>query len=513
MEKYENTNKEIEQSNEWRSENESSWDLVADMADKMEENSAYERSSVENNTEVGLEKEVREDYKLDEVQESVELEQVPESRKLRLMRETWGDFDSAQEAGIFGPNTRMDQYEYRSLAQNLPWEEFASLADQAYNLGYKSYDDYREMVYQVGDKLRDENVVSTWREFGLAVKRYNVAKHFSELDKNVKWHTELSIRATNLSLPFQHKVGKIGGGMMPIDLDQDDGLEKVGKQDKTGKVDWFWNRDLMDDDDFDVFGGKVVMQNAPNDNVYGVVVDDVATLKWIEQYKAKHEIYNKVPIFTKQEWKEGYSNSENYRRETDRLINEAILNVDKQKVNDFVNPFLEKVNPDRLLELSKAIKSDYKNGAEEAVKYFAEVLGFRTPDLQIVARKDAKKVLGADVLGNQSGIVESNMRLRIREQELKRRPDEAIDTIAHELLHMKQRLLTYEWANGELSNPEDIERAELYNTCDEYYKNSKKSYAIYRHQLVEEEAHVFGRGVKKKLKRAKSPFRFFNRRK
>lgn len=500
MEKYKNTKQESARSDEKSMNSAEGWELVASMADQMPE------ESLRNEAIIGTTQILPADD-----QNSVELERSLGTEKLHRMQETWGNFAQAQQAGIFGPKTEMNQYEYGSLAERLSWAEFSNLADQAYDSGYKSYEEYQKTLYQIGDKLRDENVVSDWRQFGLVVKRYNIAKHFGEIEKNSKWRSELSIYETETSLSSRHGAGRIGGEMMALDLEQGGEIVSAIHQNRQpGKVSWFWNRDIMDDDGFDVFGGRAAIRNPSINDVYGVVVDDVATLETISRHKTKNQIQTSVPLFTKQEWQNGHTDSEEYNRELRQLTNDAIFNVDKQAVNDFVNHFLEKVDASKLQELGKIMKDDYRNGASETVRYFSEVFGFKEPDLEIVAKRDVKKILGDSVSGSQTGVVESNMRLRIAEQDLKHRPKEAVDTIAHEMFHMKQKLLVYQWLNGKLQDPNDIRHAELYSICNNYYEISSKSYSLYRHQLVEEEAHAFGSGVKKKMQGHKSLREFFS---
>lgn len=494
MNNVEKTNINSEQAGEDSSEVLTGWESVATLADQMEEPTA-------------------ENTEQESVQNDAELEWNPESKKIREMRETWGDFEAAQNVGIFGKETNMNDYDYGVLAESMSWEDFSKLADQAYDLGFESYEKYRDFLVREGSRLYKENDLSEWDQLGLAVRRYNIAKHVGETNKNAKWSVEMSMEDASYGFSSLSPDMMVGNDVAQLSLDKDGRLSDImSRGDKTGKVNVVFDRDLMDNDKFDVYGGKIAMPNVPKKEAKLVIVDDAASVMAMKKQNGL-DYMGDVPVYTKQEWQTGDTSDEAYNREVSRLINEAVANVDKQEVREFVNERLEKVDPAKLTELMSIMKTDRRKGAEAAVEYFSEILGFRTPELRI-AGKDGVKIADTEVSGSAGGATEDDFRLTIQEKDLKRKPRDAMNTIAHEMFHFSQRLLIYRWRMGQLQDPEEIKRAELYNFCHMNYEVAFTSYKLYRHQLVEEEAFAFGNGVEKKIKQSrKGLFSFFNRRK
>ncbi len=478
------------------------WEEVAELADRMKgpadvRSESVDTSISERNPTFSLSEDARTSTDL-----NPELGQNPESEKLRQMHLSWGDLAAAKDAGIFGEKTEMNEYDYSVLAQSMTWTEFAKLADQAELIGTKSYDEYQNFLQQEGDKLYKENDLADWRNLGLAVRRYNTAKHYGNVGLDAKWRSTMSISNTTLSLSGS-RISQMGGGPLRVKLEEDNELsDLMNAQTNSGEVNWIFDRELMDDDAFDPVGDDIFMRAAPSTEVAGIVTENIAGLKIIDDFLSRSGRKPDFPILTKNEWRHGEADADEYNRGVDEMIRNAITNVNKTKVQSYVGEYTQKINTKQLNELVAMMKEDRMAGAQAASDYFAKVLELdMTPKVKLLTKED--KIKGespfAEPVGTQSGTVGSTT-VKVDPKILKRRPKEALEIIAHEVMHTKQKLQVYKWEKGELSEPDEIERAELYYFCFSNYETTNKSHRLYRHQLAEEEAFTFGGAVTRKMK-------------
>jgi len=432
--------------------------------------------------------------------ESQEMEGWPEA--LVSMRENWGDLEHTQ--GVFGPKTEMTPYEYSAIGENMTFEQFAEFSDAAYELGQFSEKAYDDLLFNKGCELQEKGL-GLWTSFATVVRRYNVVKHLPELPEKPKFYFSTNLEKAVRALHMDSLRGYAANDGLPEEFNDNklhlsldlDGERAAG----SDMVTFVLDDSIVWDDSFDLATRFPTVKSveltperqvviAKNEGVYNRLRDQAGA--------------SKIPIVTRNEWSrsewaesQGLIDAdadlyEEERREEygQKLIDEAVAEVDKAEVKEYVGEFLDKVDPQELTRLLKLSKKDYKQGARETVDYFEAVLGAGRMALKFEDRKD-------DVMGAQSGFgIKLNKRL-------KRHPEEMINTVAHEMFHEYQRVLERRYEKGELEEgSKEARRAELYALCKKHYDLLESTDWTYRNQILEEEAFTFGNGVEKMLRRS-----------
>jgi len=432
-----------------------------------------------------------------------EIEDWPEA--LVSMRENWGDLEHTQ--GVFGPKTEMVPYEYGVIGENMTFDEFAEFGDTAYKLGHFSEEAYNDLLFTKGCELQKKGLC-LWTSFAMAVRRYNVIKHLSELPKNPNFYFSTDLDKAAMALHAGRLEGWSANDGLPEKFDDQklhlscdlDG-ERAASSDM---VTFVLDDSIVSDDSFDLATQFPTVRDVKLEPEHQVIIAKNNRVYDRLRNEARPNEFFKgsdVPIVTRNEWMKSHglvdvgadASKEVGREEYGRkLIDEAVTKVDKKEVEEFVGGFLDKVDSQELVRLLELSKGDYKQGAREATDYFSEVLGVGHLDLTF------ENVKG-DTVGRHLGVGGA---IKLNERHLKRHPKRMINVVAHEVFHEYQRMLERHYEKGQLSeDSKEARRAELYAFCTEHYDLISSSDWTYRHQVLEREAFAFGNGVEKMLRR------------
>lgn len=441
----------------------------------------------------------------------------PGAAILRNMGEHWGDLGATE--GVFGPNTTMHPIEYQTIAENMSWEEFAAFSDVAYELGHKSEDEYRKMLLHKGSDLQRQGLFD-WRSLALAVRRYNVAKHLPEIGEGKNFYFSTNFNNFVRPLRSGHMMGyAMNSGNegnlrsqgldtellhLSYDVDGDDGLELGMDRERAQSSDMItivFDSGIVQDDSFDLATRYPTLREVElNPGTQVLVAKDRSIYNKVLREQRDEERGNvaTMPLMTQAEWyrehgRQIVDNSEQ-QSAVGKLIDDAIMKVNKAEVKEFIGSFLSEVDSNKLEEIVQEHKHDYKAAAEMAVEYFAQILGVEALRLDFSKEK-------SDTLGRHMAVGT----IVLNEHVTRKKPLQLVNVVAHEMFHEWQRQLQRKYERGELSNnPKLARRAELYGFCQDNYDTTFASDWAYRRQLLEKEAFEFGDGAEKILKRKRS---------
>ncbi len=432
--------------------------------------------------------------------ESQEMEGWPEA--LVNMRENWGDLEHTQ--GVFGPNTEMVPYEYGVIGENMTFDEFAEFGDMAYKLGHSSEKAYNDLLFDKGCELQKKGLC-LWTSFATAVRRYNTIKHLPELGESPKFYFSTNLDKATHAL----RSGRLEGWAANEDLPEtfsDQALHMSCDLDgeraaSSDMVTFELDDSVVQEDSFDLATRFPTVRDIKLEPEHQVVIaKSTRILDRLRNETRANEYFegSNMPMVTRNEWLKAQGlagvdtgEQEDRKEYGRRLIDEAVLKVNKREVKEFVDGFLDRVDPQELAELLKVSKADYRQGARETTDYFSEVLGLGHLDVLFEDKK-------SDTMGEHLGIGGA---IRLNERHVKRHPKRMIEVVAHEVFHEYQQMLGRQYEKGQLEeDSKEARRAELYAFCKDHYDLTSSMDWTYRHQVLEREAFAFGDGVKKLLR-------------
>lgn len=441
------------------------------------------------------------------------------ARMLCSMRAHWGNLEETD--GVFGPNTMMHPVEYQTIAENMTWVEFAEFSDAAYDLGHKSEEDYREMLLTKGSELQRRGLFD-WRSFATAVRRYNVAKHLPEIGEGDNFYCSTDLECAQLALSFgnfdgwsmnrgnEENLQKQGLSTQLLHLSYDtqtaDGKMRCGIDDPRGggskMVTVAFNKDIIWNDDFDLATKYPTLQGVKlNAKDEVMIAQDRAVFNRLRHTDKGELAFPKIdmPITTRSEWLRRYGTQVDDASDTTssikQLVDDAVLKVNKAEMKEFINRFIEKIEPDALGGILREYAVDNKRAIDMAVKYFAQILGVQVLPVEYF---DDKK---NDLQGRHFAVG----LIKLNENTMRRKPLRTLNVVAHEMFHEYQEQLRRKYEHDELKdNPRLARRAELYSFCEDHYETAFASDWAYSHQLLEREAFEFGNGVEKILKKQRT---------
>lgn len=446
-----------------------------------------------------------------DVVEAAELQEtLEENSRVKLMRENWGNFEKSRE--LFGPKTEMVPYEYGVIAENMPWEEFVKFCEQASELGGKSEREYENVVFDKASELCSKGLCLP-RSLEIAVRRYNVAKQFGEKrPERFYYVTDLDQAAHGLAfmsgkmLEGQYGVEDRGDGKNPrrihlqYDRVDENGAEQAGLN-PEGMVTMVLDGSVIDDDEFDPVGGEPAMNRVEKAKILAVLGRDemIADMFRVAQHQEGARGGADYDVMSVAQWQNGgepVETAKETKRRRNKLLKESIMRPDKKEAREFVDPFLERVDDDELERLMAVYRQDPTQGMEEAVTYFAGVLGTKKEPKVVWDEKEKRGSGRRTAVGGE-------LRFSAKDKG-KAKPEVMLAAVGHEMFHEYQNQLEGEWAKDKLT-PGSLEerQARLLYFNRDHYEVPDGLGLFYADQIEEVQAYHFGDTLKKRMKRLK----------